>query len=99
LVNLSLFIGVCARTGWMGYPPLSELAYSPDVGVDYYLWALQISGVGTLLAGVNMVTTILKLRAPGMIYFRMPVFCWTALASNMLIIAAFPILTATFAML
>ena len=83
----------------MGYPPLSELAFSPDVGVDYYLWSLQISGVGTLLAGINMVTTILKLRAPGMTYFRMPVFCWTALASNMLIVAAFPILTATFAML
>ncbi len=99
LVNLSLVIGNFARTGWMGYPPLSELAFSPDVGVDYYLWSLQISGVGTLLAGINMVTTILKLRAPGMIYFRMPVFCWTALASNMLIIAAFPILTATFAML
>jgi cytochrome o ubiquinol oxidase subunit 1 len=99
LVNLSLFIGNFARTGWMGYPPLSELAFSPDVGVDYYLWSLQISGVGTLLAGINMVTTILKVRAPGMLYFRMPVFCWTALASNMLIIAAFPILTATFAML
>jgi cytochrome o ubiquinol oxidase subunit 1 len=99
LINLSLVIGNFARTGWMGYPPLSELAFSPDVGVDYYLWSLQISGVGTLLAGINMVTTILKLRAPGMIYFRMPVFCWTALASNMLIIAAFPILTATFAML
>jgi cytochrome o ubiquinol oxidase subunit I len=99
LVNLSLFIGNFARTGWMGYPPLSELTYSPDVGVDYYLVSLQISGVGTLLAGINMVTTILKLRAPGMTYFRMPVFCWTALASNMLIVAAFPILTATFAML
>jgi cytochrome o ubiquinol oxidase subunit 1 len=99
LINLSLFIGNFARTGWMGYPPLSELAYSPDVGVDYYLVSLQISGIGTLLAGINMVTTILKLRAPGMTYFRMPVFCWTALASNMLIIAAFPILTATFAML
>jgi cytochrome o ubiquinol oxidase subunit 1 len=99
LINLSLFIGNFARTGWMGYPPLSELAYSPDVGVDYYLWSLQISGVGTLMAGINMVTTILKLRAPGMIYFRMPVFCWTALSSNMLIIAAFPILTATFVML
>jgi cytochrome o ubiquinol oxidase subunit I len=99
LVNLSLVIGNFARTGWMGYPPLSELAFSPDVGVDYYLWSLQISGLGTLLAGINMVTTILKLRAPGMTYFRMPVFCWTALASNMLIIAAFPILTATFAML
>jgi cytochrome o ubiquinol oxidase subunit 1 len=99
LVNASLVIGNFARTGWMGYPPLSELAFSPDVGVDYYLWPLQISGIGTLLAGINLVTTILKLRAPGMIYFRMPVFCWTALASNMLIVAAFPILTATFAML
>jgi cytochrome o ubiquinol oxidase subunit 1 len=98
LINLSLFIGNFARTGWMNYPPLSELAFSPDVGVDYYLWSLQISGVGTLLAGINMVTTILKLRAPGMTYFRMPVFCWTALASNMLIVAAFPILTATFVM-
>jgi len=99
LINASLVIGNFSRTGWLAYPPLSELAFSPDVGVDYYLWSLQISGVGTLLAGINMVTTILKLRAPGMIYFRMPVFCWTALASNMLIIAAFPILTATLAML
>jgi cytochrome o ubiquinol oxidase subunit 1 len=99
LVNASLVIGNFARTGWMGYPPLSELNFSPDVGVDYYLWSLQISGIGTLLAGINLVTTILKLRAPGMIYFRMPVFCWTALAANMLIVAAFPILTATFAML
>ena len=99
LINLSLVIGNFARTGWMGYPPLSELAFSPDVGVDYYLWSLQISGIGTLLTGVNFVTTILKLRAPGMTYFRMPVFCWTALASNLLIVAAFPILTATFVML
>jgi len=99
LINLSLVIGSFARTGWMGYPPLSELAYSPDVGVDYYLWLLQISGVGTLFAGINMVTTILKLRAPGMIYFRMPVFCWSALTSSILIVVAFPILTATFAML
>jgi cytochrome o ubiquinol oxidase subunit 1 len=99
LVNLSLVIGNFARTGWMGYPPLSGIAFSPDVGVDYYLWSLQISGIGTLLTGVNFVTTILKLRAPGMTYFRMPVFCWTALASNLLIVAAFPILTATFLML
>src|SRR5690349_1869703 len=99
LINVSLVIGSFARTGWMGYPPLSELAFSPDEGVDYYLWLLQISGVGTLLTGVNFVTTILKLRGPGMIYFRMPVFCWTALASNMLIVVAFPVLTATFMML
>jgi len=99
LVNVSLVIGEFARTGWLAYPPLSELQFSPGVGVDYYLWALQISGIGTLLAGINMVTTILKLRAPGMSYMRMPVFCWTALASSMLIVAAFPILTATFGML
>jgi cytochrome o ubiquinol oxidase subunit I len=98
LVNLSLFVGNFARTGWMNYPPLSELAFSPDVGVDYYLWSLQISGIGTLMAGINMVATILKLRCPGMSYFRMPVFCWTALAASMLIVAAFPILTATFVM-
>src|SRR5580692_209096 len=99
LVNISLVIGEFARTGWLPYPPLSELRYSPGVGVDYYLWSLQIAGVGTLLTGINFVTTILKLRAPGMGYMRMPVFCWTALAANLLIVAAFPILTATFAML
>src|ERR1700719_4152059 len=99
LINVSLVIGNFARTGWMGYPPLSELAFSPDVGVDYYLWSLQISGVGTLLTGINFVTTILKMRAPGMTYFRMPMFCWTVLASCLLILAAFPVLTATLAML
>lgn len=99
LVNMSLVLGEFARTGWLPYPPLSELRYSPGVGVDYYLWALQISGVGTLLTGINLVTTILKMRAPGMKYLRMPMFCWTSLASNLLIVAAFPILTATLAML
>ena len=99
LVNVSLVIGEFARTGWLAYPPLSEIAYSPGVGVDYYLWSLQISGLGTLLTGINFTTTILKLRAPGMSYERMPIFCWTALAANLLIVAAFPILTATFAML
>ena len=99
LVNLSLFVGEFSRTGWLAYPPLSEIAYSPGVGVDYYLWSLQLSGMGTLLAGINLTTTILKLRAPGMGYSRMPIFCWTALASNLLIVAAFPVLTATFGML
>jgi cytochrome o ubiquinol oxidase subunit 1 len=99
LVNVSLVVGEFARTGWLPYPPLSELQYSPGVGVDYYLWSLQISGAGTLLSGVNLVTTILKMRAPGMSYTRMPVFCWTALASNLLIVASFPILTAVTAML
>ena len=99
LTNISLVIGEFAKTGWTNYPPLSELQYSPGVGVDYYLWALQISGVGTLMTGINFVTTILKMRAPGMSYMRMPIFCWTALATNLLIVAAFPVLTATFAML
>jgi cytochrome o ubiquinol oxidase subunit I len=99
LINISLVVGNFARTGWLPFPPLSELRYSPDVGVDYYLWSLQISGIGTLMSGINLATTILKIRAPGMGYRRMPVFCWTALASNLLIIAAFPVLTATLAML
>jgi cytochrome o ubiquinol oxidase subunit 1 len=99
LVNVSLVVGEFARTGWLPYPPLSELKYSPGVGVDYYLWALQISGIGTLMTGINFVTTILKTRAPGMSYMRMPMFCWTSLAASLLIVAAFPILTATLAML
>jgi cytochrome o ubiquinol oxidase subunit 1 len=99
LVNLSLSVGEFAHTGWVAYPPLAELQFSPSVGVDYYLWSLQISGIGTLLTGINFVTTILKMRAPGMSLMKMPVFCWTALASNLLIVAAFPVLTATFAML
>src|SRR5271168_4978149 len=99
LINISLVVGEFARTGWLPFPPLSEITYSPGVGVDYYLWALQISGVGTLLTGVNFVTTVLKVHAPGMTYMRMPMFCWTTLASNLLIVAAFPILTATLAML
>jgi cytochrome o ubiquinol oxidase subunit I len=99
LVTLSLVVGEFARTGWLAYPPLSELTYSPGVGVDYYLWALEISGIGTLMGGVNLATTILKMRAPGMTYTRMPVFCWTSLASNLLIIASFPVLTAVLAML
>ena len=99
LVNLSLVLGEFARTGWLGFPPLSEKAFSPGVGVDYYLVALQISGVGTVLTGVNFVTTILKIRAPGMSYLRMPVFCWTALASNLIMLAAFPVLTVALAQL
>jgi cytochrome o ubiquinol oxidase subunit 1 len=99
LVNLSLFVGEFARTGWLGFPPLSEKLFSPGVGVDYYLVALEISGVGTTLTAVNFVTTILKIRAPGMSYMRMPIFCWTSLASNLLILAAFPVLTVTLGLL
>ena len=93
LVMLSLGLGEFAMTGWVAYPPLSGIAYSPGVGVDYYIWALQASGVGTLLTGVNLFVTILKMRAPGMTLMRMPVFTWTVFVTCVIIIAAFPILT------
>lgn len=99
LVNVSMFIGEFARTGWLAYPPLSELIYSPDVGVDYYIWSLQISGLGTLLSGVNFFVTIIKMRCPGMTLMRMPIFVWTALCSMILVIISFPVLTATLGML
>jgi cytochrome o ubiquinol oxidase subunit 1 len=99
LVMASLFVGEFARTGWLAYPPLSGIQFSPDVGVDYYIWSLQIAGVGTLLSGVNLIATIVKMRAPGMALMRMPVFTWTALATNILIVAAFPVLTAVLALL
>ncbi|WP_205746411.1 cytochrome o ubiquinol oxidase subunit I [Dyella amyloliquefaciens] len=99
LVMASLFIGEFARTGWLAYPPLSDIASSPDAGVDYYIWALQIAGVGTLLSGINLLVTIVKMRAPGMTMMKMPVFTWTALCTNVLIVAAFPVLTAVLAML
>jgi cytochrome o ubiquinol oxidase subunit 1 len=99
LVMASLFVGEFARTGWLAYPPLSNYAYSPDVGVDYYIWALQVAGVGTLLSGVNLIATIVKLRCPGMTMMRMPVFTWTALCTNVLIVAAFPVLTGVLALL
>jgi cytochrome o ubiquinol oxidase subunit I len=99
LVMASLFVGEFARTGWLAYPPLSGILASPDVGVDYYIWSLQVAGVGTLLSGVNLVVTIVKMRAPGMDLMKMPVFTWTALCTNILIVMAFPILTVTLAML
>jgi len=99
LVMASLFVGEFARTGWLAYPPLSGILYSPDVGVDYYIWALQVAGVGTLLSGVNLIVTIVKMRAPGMEMMKMPVFTWTALCTNVLIVATFPVLTAALAML
>ncbi|MCI4236210.1 cytochrome o ubiquinol oxidase subunit I [Dickeya dianthicola] len=99
LINLSLGIGEFAQTGWVAYPPLSGKEYSPGVGVDYWIWSLQISGVGTTLTGVNFFATIMKMRAPGMTLMKMPVFTWTALCTNILIIAAFPILTVTIALL
>ncbi|MET0126521.1 cytochrome o ubiquinol oxidase subunit I [Pseudomonas caspiana] len=99
LVNISLGVGEFAKTGWVAYPPLSGLAYSPGVGVDYYIWALQLSGLGTTLTGVNFLVTVLKMRAPGMKLMEMPIFTWTCTWANVLIVASFPILTATLAAL
>lgn len=99
LVNISLVVGKFAATGWLAYPPLSGIIYSPGVGVDYYIWALQISGVGSLLSGINFMVTVLKMRCPGMTMMKMPIFAWTALCSMILVILVFPILTATLGML
>ncbi|MDX8455649.1 cytochrome o ubiquinol oxidase subunit I [Mesorhizobium sp. VK9D] len=99
LVMASLFVGEFARTGWLAYPPLSGINYSPDVGVDYYIWALQVAGVGTTLSGINLICTIVKMRAPGMTMMRMPVFTWTSLCTNVLIVASFPVLTAVLTLL
>ena len=99
IVMMSLFVGEFSQTGWLAMPPLSGISYSPGVGVDYYIWALQIAGVGTLLSGVNLIATIVKMRAPGMRMMKMPIFCWTALCTNILIVAAFPVLTAVLALL
>ncbi|WP_290539269.1 cytochrome o ubiquinol oxidase subunit I [Alcanivorax sp.] len=99
LMMMSLFVGEFAKTGWLAYPPLSGILQSPGVGVDYYIWSLQIAGVGTLLSGINLLVTIVKMRAPGMSLMKMPVFTWTSLCTNVLIVAAFPVLTAVLAML
>ncbi|KST60689.1 cytochrome o ubiquinol oxidase subunit I [Methylobacterium sp. GXS13] len=99
LVMVSLFVGEFSRATWLAYPPLSGAAMSPGVGVDYYIWALQIAGIGTLLSGINLIATIVKMRAPGMTMMKLPIFVWSSLCTNILIVAAFPILTAVLAML
>lgn len=99
LVMISLFVGKFAATGWLAYPPLSGIVYSPGVGVDYYIWALQISGIGSLLSGINFLVTILKMRCPGMTMMKVPIFTWSALCAMILVILAFPILTVTLGLL
>lgn len=99
LINLSLVVGEFAAAGWLSYPPLSELRYSPGVGIDYWIWALQIAGVGSLLSGINFMATILKMRRAGMSLMRMPMFAWSVMGAMSLVIFAFPILTATLTML
>jgi cytochrome o ubiquinol oxidase subunit 1 len=99
LNNVSLIFGGFSNAGWLGYPPLSELQYNPGPGVDYWIWSLQIAGIGSLISGVNFFVTILKKRAPGMTLMKMPIFVWSVLVTVVLIMLAFPILTATLGML
>lgn len=99
IVNISLAIGKFATTGWLAYPPLSALQYNPGVGVDYYIWGLQIAGVGTLLGAINFIATIFKMRCEGMTLMKMPIFVWTCLCSMILTAAAFPILTVSLTLL
>ncbi len=99
IIMASLFVGEFAQTGWLAFPPLSGIGFSPWVGVDYYIWGLQVAGVGTTLSGINLLVTIIKMRAPGMDYMRMPIFTWTALCTNILIVASFPVLTVTLVLL
>lgn len=99
LTLVSLAIGSFSTAGWLGYPPLSGIEYSPDEGVDYWIWSVQIAGVGSTMSGINFLVTILKMRCPGMTFMKMPIFTWSALCSMVLVIFAFPILTATLALL
>jgi cytochrome o ubiquinol oxidase subunit 1 len=99
LINAPLVVGEFSNAGWLAYPPLSGLEFNPGTGVDYWIWSLQIAGIGSLLSGINFFVTILKMRAPGMTLMKMPIFTWSALGSTMLIMAAFPILTVTLGLL
>jgi cytochrome o ubiquinol oxidase subunit I len=99
LINMSLVVGEFSAAGWLAYPPLSELKYSPGVGVDYWIWSLQIAGIGSLMSGINFLVTIFKLRAPGMTFMKMPMFAWSVMGSMVLVAFAFPILTVTLALL
>jgi len=99
LINVSLGIGEFSPAGWLAYPPLSELAYSPGTGVDYWIWSLEISGVGSLLSGINFLITIFTMRRVGMALMKMPIFVWSVLTSSMLIAFTFPILTVSLTLL
>ncbi|HVV26012.1 MAG TPA: cbb3-type cytochrome c oxidase subunit I [Candidatus Saccharimonadales bacterium] len=99
LINMSLVVGEFSAAGWLAYPPLSELRYSPGVGVDYWIWSLQIAGIGSLMSGINFMVTILKNRCEGMTMMKMPLFPWSVFGSMALVAFAFPILTVTLTLL
>ncbi len=99
LVNASLVVGGFSNGGWLGYPPLTELQYNPGPGVDYWIWSLQIAGIGSLLSGVNFFVTIIKCRAKGMKMMKMPIFVWSVFVTTVLIMISFPMLTASLGLL
>ena len=99
LVMVSLGVGEFSKAGWSGYSPLTQLQYSPGTGVDYWIWSIQIAGVGSLMTSINFLVTIVKMRAPGMTLMRMPIFVWTVLCTAVLMVLSFPVLTATLALL
>lgn len=99
LVNFALVYGGFSNGGWLGYPPLTELQYNPGPGVDYWIWSLQIAGVGSLLSAINFLVTILKHRAPGMTLMKMPIFSWSVLVTSVLMMLAFPLLTVSLTLL
>lgn len=99
LTLLSLVMGKFSAAGWLAYPPLSGIEYSPDEGVDYWIWAVQIAGIGSTLGGINFLVTIMKMRCPGMTLMKMPIFVWSAFCTMALVVLAFPVLTATLVML
>lgn len=99
LTLISLALGKFAATGWLAYPPLSSLQFSPGEGVDYWIWVVQIAGIGSTMGGINFLVTILKMRCPGMTLMKMPIFVWSCLFSSIMIVLAFPVLTATLVLL
>ncbi|MDA8390253.1 MAG: cbb3-type cytochrome c oxidase subunit I [Gammaproteobacteria bacterium] len=99
LVMLSLFVGNFAHGGWYGFLPYFELPYSPGVGVDYWMWAFQLSAIGTTMGSINLIATIVKMRAPGMTWMRMPIFTWASLSTNLIALTSFPVLMVSLALL
>jgi cytochrome aa3-600 menaquinol oxidase subunit I len=98
LFNISFIIGGSPDAGWTSYFPLAGNEFSESVGTNYYMIAIQIAGIGTLMTGINFITTILKMRAPGMTLMKMPMFTWSSLIANVIIVFAFPVLAVLLAM-
>nr|WP_261368110.1 cbb3-type cytochrome c oxidase subunit I [Pseudosulfitobacter koreense] len=99
LVMVSLVLMPFSTGGWSGYPPYTERSFNPGAGPDYWIWAVTLSSLGSTLTGINFSVTVYKERAPGMHFFRMPLFCWTALCTSILMIFAMPPLTVATALL